>query len=129
MRQGGVMLNQEFEISIQQNPNLTVREFASQTGLKIRTFYRHWIEQYSPKEIFEEKKLEIAKKRLLTDFNKKIYEVARELHFCDHYYFSKWFRKKMGVSPQQYRMLTLKERNSLERKRNNKNGKNRKNHI
>ncbi len=123
------MLNQEFEISIQQNPGLTVREFANQTGLKIRTFYRRWIEQNSPKELFEEKKLEIAKQRLLADFNKKIYEIAQELHFCDHYYFSKWFRKKMGVSPQQYRMLTLKERNALERRRNNKNGKNRKNCI
>jgi len=119
------MLNQELESAIQKNPNLTVREFASQVGVKVRTFYRRWLEQSTPKEMLEEKRLEIARQRLLSNFDKKISDIARELNFCDHYYFSKWFRRKMGISPQQYRMSTVKERVTIERKRNGKNNKKR----
>ncbi len=119
------MHNQDLESAIERNPHLTVREFADQIGIKVRTFYRHWLDKYTPKEMLEEKKLEIAKQRLLSNFNKKISDIARELNFCDHYYFSKWFRRKMGISPQQYRMSTIKERVLIERKRNGKNNKKR----
>jgi AraC-like DNA-binding protein len=117
------MLNREIEVAIQENPNLKVRQFANQIGIKVRTFYRRWLEEHTPKELLEEKKLEIAKKRLLLDFNKKIADIARELQFCDHYYFSKWFRRKVGVSPQKYRMMTLKERLAFERKKYGKRRK------
>ena len=112
------MLNREIEVAIQENPNLKVRDFANQIGIKVRTFYRRWLEEHTPKELLEEKKLEIAKKSLILDGDKKISEIARALQFCDHYYFSKWFRRKVGVSPQKYRMMTLKERISFERKKN-----------
>jgi transcriptional regulator GlxA family with amidase domain len=111
------MFNREIELAMQQNPNLTVRQFANQVGMKVRTFYRRWLEEHTPKELLEAKRLEIAKRHLLFNCNKKISDIARELHFCDHYYFSKWFRRKMGVSPQKYRMLSLKERVFIERKK------------
>ena len=117
------MFNQDLELAIQQNPNLTVRQFADRVGVKVRTFYRHWLEDTTPKECLEEKRLDIAKQRILSNCNKKISEIARELNFCDHFYFSKWFRRKMGLSPQQYRMLTLKERIAMEKKRNGRNNK------
>jgi AraC-like DNA-binding protein len=117
------MLNKEIEVAIQENPNLTVRQFADQIGIKVRTFYRRWLEEHTPKELLEEKKLEIAKKSLLLEGDKKISEIARTLQFCDHYYFSKWFRRKVGVSPQKYRMMTLKERCEIERKKNGKRRK------
>jgi AraC-like DNA-binding protein len=117
------MLNREIELAMQQNPNLTVRQFASQIGMKVRTFYRRWLEEHTPKKLLEEKKIEIAKKNLLLDSEKKISDIARELQFCDHYYFSKWFRRKVGVSPQKFRMMTLKERVVIERKKNGKRRK------
>ena len=114
------MHNREIEVAIRQNPNLTVRQFANQVGIKVRTFYRRWLEVHTPKQLLEEKKLEIAKKILILDSEKKISEIVRELQFCDHYYFSKWFRRKVGVSPQKYRMMTLKERVVVERTKNGK---------
>lgn len=114
------MHNREIEVAIRQNPNLTVRQFANQVGIKVRTFYRRWLEVQTPKELLEEKKLEIAKKSLILDSEKKISEIVRELQFCDHYYFSKWFHRKVGVSPQKYRMMTLKERVVVERTKNGK---------
>lgn len=119
------MYNREIEVAMRQNPNLTVRKLSIRLGIKVRTFYRRWFGDYTPKELIEEKRLEIAKQHLLANCNKKITEIAHELKFCDHYYFSKWFRRKMGVSPQKYRMMSLKERTVLERKRNHSgNGNN-----
>lgn len=111
------MLDKEIESAIRQNPSLTVKQFAQRIGMKVRTFYRRWLKENSPKKWLDLKRLEIAKWRLLYEPKKKISEIARDLSFCDHYYFSKWFRRKIGVSPQKYRMSTLKEREALERRR------------
>jgi AraC-like DNA-binding protein len=117
---GGAMLTKELELAMQQLPKLTVRQLATQIGMKVRTFYRHWRETNTPKKLLEKKKVEFAKRYLITNCDKKIAEIARELQFCDHYYFSKWFRRNVGVSPQQYRMMTHKEREALERKKERK---------
>ena len=111
------MINKEIERIIIQHPNLKVKQYITQSGIKIRNFYRSWLDENKPKDFFEEKRLEIAKGCLLQSFERKIKEIAVDLKFCDRYYFSKWFHKKMGVSPQQYRMMALKERTILERKR------------
>lgn len=111
------MLNKEIERAIVKNPNIKVKQFVNQSGIKIRKFYRSWLEEYKPKNLFEEKRLEIVKEYLLQSFKRKITEIAEDLNFCDRYYFSKWFHKKMGVSPQQYRMMSLKERTKIEHKR------------
>ncbi len=112
------MLDQEIEVVLKKYPKLTVRELATQFGMKVRTFYRHWKDEgTTPKELLEKKRVEMAKQQLLTNFNKKIADIARDLGFCDHYYFSKWFRQRVGVPPQKYRMMTLKERVALETKR------------
>ncbi len=111
------MLDKEIEWIINQNPRLTVKQFIYQTGIKIRTFYRYWSDESTPKELLERKRLEIAKHYLLSHCNQKIEEIARNLHFCDQHYFCKWFRRKVGISPLRYRATTLKERINLERER------------
>ena len=42
-------------------------------------------------------------KELLKTTDYKIYEVADEVGFKDSYYFSSWFKKKVGVTPTTYR--------------------------
>lgn len=39
---------------------------------------------------------------LLINQNVKIYEIAKSVGFCDEFYFSKAFKKQMGVSPANY---------------------------
>ncbi len=111
------MLNQEIDLALRKHPNLTVRQLVTQIGMKVRTFYRQWLEENTPKKFLAERRLELAKRCLLVDSDKKIADIARELQFCDHYYFSKWFRRKVGVSPKKFQMMTLKERVDLESKK------------
>ena len=42
-------------------------------------------------------------KNLLTDSNKTVKEIADYLRFSSEYYFSNFFKEKVGVSPREYR--------------------------
>ncbi|MEM4702948.1 MAG: helix-turn-helix domain-containing protein [Candidatus Pacearchaeota archaeon] len=79
-----------------------VKELVEKKGLKIRTFYRKWDGEDSPKKCLDLEKLKYVKVLLLTEREKKIYEIAKEAGFCDQYYFSKWFKKMTGKSPREY---------------------------
>jgi len=43
-------------------------------------------------------------KRLLTETNFSIKEIAYEIGFSDQYYFSRFFKKYTGISPKMYRI-------------------------
>lgn len=47
--------------------------------------------------------------RLLSQTEKKINDIAVDVGYRDPYYFSRIFRKKVGVSPMKYRMEKLRE--------------------
>jgi len=52
--------------------------------------------------VLRQKRIEIAKK-MLTDTNKKIYEIAYATGFKNGRYFSEVFKNEVGITPQEYR--------------------------
>jgi transcriptional regulator GlxA family with amidase domain len=59
---------------------------------------------YAPIDYFIQMKMQKASQQL--DFsNRSIKDIAFSMGFDDPYYFSKRFRKVIGVSPQKYRLL------------------------
>ncbi len=74
------------------NRKLTLREIAAETG-------------YSPLSYFSH--LKIVKATEFLDYTSgKIKEISFALGYSDPYYFTKDFKKKMGLSPRQYRNRT-----------------------
>lgn len=51
-----------------------------------------------------------AAKAQMLSLNKTINEIARETGFEDSYYFSRYFKKTVGISPSEYREKKLKEK-------------------
>jgi AraC-like DNA-binding protein len=49
------------------------------------------------------KRIALEAKRLLVNFNLNIHEVADRLNFADNSYFTKFFKKQEGLSPEQFR--------------------------
>jgi len=49
------------------------------------------------------KRIALEAKRLLVNFNLSIQEVADRLNFADNSYFTKFFKKQEGLSPEQFR--------------------------
>jgi AraC-like DNA-binding protein len=47
-------------------------------------------------------------KRLLVHSNLSVSEIAAHLNFSDQSYFTKFFKREAGVSPQQYRVRAVK---------------------
>lgn len=88
----------------------TVQDFAGQQNLSVTHYSRlfHTKTGSSPNQYFNQLKVQAACQYLyFTD--KSIKEICRELSFDDPYYFSRLFKKLMGVSPIQYRSQHKKE--------------------
>lgn len=83
---------------------LTLRELASHFGYSESYFYRLFFKetQYAPITYFIHLKVERAC-QLLRSSNLKINQIALKLAFDDPYYFSRIFKKIMGMSPKAYR--------------------------
>ena len=69
----------------------------SQTIRKFRGAYG-----VPPCEYVNRRRIEIAK-RLLEDSTQSVQEIAEHIGFHDPYYFSKYFKKRCGKSPNEYR--------------------------
>lgn len=59
----------------------------------------------TPSQLLQERVILEAKKRLHLTY-KPIKEIATSLHFEDEFYFSRYFKKNVGISPKQYREQT-----------------------
>lgn len=83
---------------------LKLDEIAAGTGLSVSHFSRLFQSQtgHSPIDYFIQLKIQRAC-RLLDNSGQSIAEVAREMGFEDQFYFSRVFRKVMGMSPAEYR--------------------------
>lgn len=83
---------------------LTLKDLASHFGYSESYFYRLFLKetQYAPITYFLHLKVERAC-QLLKSTNMKINQVALKLAFDDPYYFSRIFKKIVGVSPKAYR--------------------------
>ena len=77
---------------------------AERVGMTLSTFRRQWLKYVgvSPQQYLIQKKLDMAC-RLLRESEMTIQDVASSLHFDDHFYFSRLFKKKLGVSAREYR--------------------------
>lgn len=82
----------------------TVLYYADRAGLSIDRFSKKIKQQLgkSPSTLLQERTTLEAKKLLHLTYL-SIKEIADELHFNDEYYFSRYFKKNVGVSPSHYR--------------------------
>ncbi len=79
-------------------------ELALRHGMSLRTFMRIWQKEFhiSPHAYILRRQMEEAR-RLLAETELKIYQVAEQTGFADPYYFSRCFKSKTGLSPNEYR--------------------------
>ncbi len=83
---------------------LKLEEIAAETGLSASYFSRLFVNRtgHSPIDYFIQLKIQRAC-RLLDNSKWMIADVAREMGFDDQFYFSRVFRKVMGMTPGEYR--------------------------
>jgi AraC-like DNA-binding protein len=88
--------------------DITLAEMADHTGLSISHFSFLFKQQtgYPPVDYFIHLKVQRAC-TLLSRSRDTIQEIAYEVGYSDPYYFSRIFKKIMGISPRQYRQTNL----------------------
>lgn len=92
-----------------------VNEIISELGIS-NNYANILFKQKYNRTIFEFlvfKRIETAKK-MLSDKNMHIYEIAQKVGYTSNTYFSTAFRQYTGLSPKEYRILNIKEDNSDE---------------
>ncbi len=83
--------------------NLSLADMANLNTMsesKLKLLFREQLNT-SPLAYFQQLKVEEAK-RLLHNFNLSITEISEELGFSSVHYFSRFFKKHIGVSPREY---------------------------
>lgn len=82
----------------------TIEDIANSLNLSKTHIIREFSKSYgvSPYNYLIQQKIAYAKKMLILN-NMNIYEISSQLGFEDSNYFSKLFKKKIGMSPLQYR--------------------------
>lgn len=76
------------------------------------SYFSTWIKNHTGRTFTEhllEARMDGAA-RLLEDNRLKIYEVAAECGYADTKYFCRVFKKRFGLSPEQHRQMTLRQR-------------------
>ncbi|WP_228448775.1 helix-turn-helix domain-containing protein [Chryseobacterium mulctrae] len=78
--------------------------YASEFSLSTDAFSKKIKKQFSksPSQLVNERVILEAKKLLHLTY-KSIKEIAQELNFEDEFYFSRYFKKNVGISPSSYR--------------------------
>jgi AraC family transcriptional activator of pobA len=81
-----------------------VAYYASKYELSVNTFSKRIKKHFgkSPSELIQER-IVLESKKLLHLTTKSIKEIATALNFEDEFYFSRYFKKNVGVSPKEYR--------------------------
>ena len=84
--------------------NISIEDIADNLKLSKAHIIRDFTKNYgiSPYNYIIEQKIALAKKMLVLH-NMNITEISNQLGFEDTNYFSKFFKKKTGISPSQYR--------------------------
>ena len=86
------------------NRNRPISSYASLCGISETTFYQHFKAWAGVSPVEYRTKMRIsAAKSLLRNSSLRVAEIAAEVGFDDPYYFSRIFRKSVGVSPRAYR--------------------------
>lgn len=86
------------------NRDVTVEEIANDVGLSLSFFSRKFKHDmgYSPIEYLNHLRIQKAC-QLLHFTNTRVKEIAFIVGFKDQFYFSRFFRKQIGISPSQFR--------------------------
>ena len=93
------------------NESVDFDELAENLGMSRSTFFRHWKIYFNetPAEHFRNLKLDESL-RLLGLRRHKISEIAKILHFSSSAYFCSVFRKRFGMTPQQYAIGSVRNK-------------------
>ena len=85
------------------DPYVTVNELAKSINVSTKYFTRLFIEAFNtpPKQYMIN--LQLNKAAELLKENKSVTDAALACGFCDVYYFSKLFKKHMGITPTEYK--------------------------
>lgn len=96
----------DFQLMLESHFNETkeVAFYAAKFGLSIDAFSKKVKKQFGkpPTKLIQERIVMEAKKQLHLTY-KSIKEIAAVLHFEDEFYFSRYFKKEVGVSPKKFR--------------------------
>lgn len=86
------------------NEKISLEKCGKIAGLSVSQTIRSFSKYFGmpPYEYIGQQRLESAK-ILLTSSQLPVFEIASQLGFDDQYYFSKYFKKKVGKSPENYR--------------------------
>lgn len=92
------ILNQNFRKSKE------VAFYAEQSGMAVNTFSKKIKRHFgkTPTKLIQER-ITLEAKKLLHLTHKPVKEIAFELNFEDEFYFSRYFKKEVGVSPSHFR--------------------------
>ena len=92
------------------NDNISLQEMSSQYNYSVSRFSNLFRQKtgYAPIDYFLQMKMQKACQQLNFS-NRPIKDIAFGLGFDDPYYFSKRFRKNIGMSPKKYRALWMNE--------------------
>ena len=84
--------------------DIDIQEIANNLGISYSLFRKEFKEYtgYAPSQYFQELKLRKAKE-LLAETNLSVKEISYELDFNSYEYFLSFFKKKVGVTPIEYR--------------------------
>ena len=85
------------DLIIQANSNVSKRHFIS--------FFQQYT-GYTPIDYLNNFRIERAK-TLLTSTNMQISTISQEVGFQDEFYFSRMFKKRVGIAPSKYRKILL----------------------
>jgi len=85
--------------------SIEIEELSKEVGMAARTLQRqfHRAIGLSPQQYRDERRLRIALELLTHVPGIKLRTVAHRIGFADEYYFSRWFKRKVGVAPHKWR--------------------------
>ena len=88
------------------NKNIDIKEISINLGISYSLFRRVFREYtgYAPAQYYQELKIRTAKE-LLAETNHSIKEIAYELNFSSYEYFLSFFKKRVGITPMEYRSM------------------------
>lgn len=86
--------------------SINIEKLILRQNMTPRTFYREWHKYYNvtPAQYLMNLRMKHAKEHLRTS-NCKIFELAEKCGFCDAMYFSRCFKKHVGMTPKQFRFF------------------------
>ncbi len=78
---------------------------AAEAGIAVRTLRRQFqkVRGVSPQQYRDERRLRVAVELLTHVPGIKLRAVALRIGFADEYYFSRWFKRKVGVVPSEWK--------------------------